>query len=179
MEKEINHTDNIQKLIEIIKKHGMNNNTYDKIALMFTESKYLDTNIDLCVKLLGEFVHYKDKILYVNEIKNFLKLHNIELFNSYGHKFENIAGCKNVFGFEMDNAENFKLPNSENDEIDDIKEKKNKKYSKPKRLKIVKRIKSEAKMAAIEQFHKNIEKRADKKKKRAEFDALIRKENGF
>ena len=154
-----------------LKKNGMNEDLYCKIAEEFSTFANLPTGYVL--EVLSYFVSYKKKKLYVNEIRNYLKDHSKELFNEYGNRFINSPGCFQVFGIQQENTI---IPSFKEEAKIEVKDPKmyNDQNRKPRKNNSVKKA---AKKASADKFKMNIQRRKDKEREKDEIYRLIRKQD--
>lgn len=163
--------DQLQKILNYLKTNEMNSELYQKIAEEF--SCFINCPSNQILEMISYFLRYRGKSLYVNEIRNYLKIHSEKLFIEYGNKFKTSPGCFEVFGI---NSESIIIPSfKENIEQEPPKEKE---YSdSSKRKKRNNSVKREARKASAEKFKKNIQRRREKESKRDEIEKLIRKQD--
>lgn len=162
-----------ESILAHIERHGMDHTAYKKIALGFTQ----DT--DGCAtpvlrKVLRHYVGFRDAPLYVNEIKNFLAATDPALFREYGSLFISTAGCLPVFGIGPANAPRPHVPCTSEDE----EPPREKNYARKKKRREKNVIKKQARATAVARHMERIGKKAEKKAKRAEFEEMVRRENG-
>ncbi|ELA42464.1 uncharacterized protein VICG_00563 [Vittaforma corneae ATCC 50505] len=134
-------------LLNQITNDGMDRSLYEKIACEFTNFKNIPSSYLL--SLLKHFVRFEDEPLYVNEIRNYLKENDHELFIEYGNKFKNCKGCFEVFGIQPENLKEYDFVKVEREK----KECNEKVYSNLKdRRNGDRKIKKQAKLLAAEKI---------------------------
>lgn len=154
-----------------LKQEGMDRDLYEKIANEFGKMQEIPSVY--LIELLRDFVSFQGEALYVNEIKNFLKEVDHELFIEYGRRFRNCKGCYEVFGIEPENVVeyNFKIESK-------VEEPKVKNYKNiKKKFKSDRKIKRHARMLAIEKQKEKTVIKEEKRKQRDKLDELMRKED--
>lgn len=157
--------------LELIKKNGMTTEIYEKIAHEFESIEHLSTPALLC--LLRYFVEFDCTPLYVNEIKNYLKEYDNELFMKYGSKFKNCKGCQEIFGIETTAVKEYDF-----NIVKSIEEPKPKSFDKFRnKHRKDRQIKRKSKNEAAERYKKKLSERNDKKKKRSEIEDLLKKQD--
>lgn len=154
-----------------ISQKGMNKNHYERIATEF--SSFQSVPPAYLLSLLRHFVKFEDCLLYTNEIKNYLRENDTELFLEYGNRFRNCRGCLEVFGIVPVNQKKYDFVIVPEDKREPVKMSINKKERKTEdRL-----IKKRAKEIAADKYKKKIEKNNEKKRKQDEIQRLIRKQD--
>lgn len=157
---------------EEIKRNGMSKEIYGRIAIAFQDSDTYD-HPDLLLEILEHFVSFQDELIYVNEIRNFLKENSPALFKEYGFRFVHCKGCLEVFGIEPVDvvSYDFKVEKA-------VEEKKAKKYDAPSRRKRVRNsIKRQARIQAASNFKVKLNEKRERKRKEKEINDMIRKQN--
>lgn len=161
----------ILALWEQATNEGMNKKLYKKIAHGFSDFRNMPSSYLLT--LLRVFVNFDGELLYVNEIRNYLKENDQKLFLEYGSKFRNCRGCFEVFGIHPENIKeyDFKIE-------DDLDETRSKVYKNPERkADYDKKIRKQARKQAAENYKARLERMNQNKKKKEEIDRLIRKQD--
>lgn len=157
--------------LETIKENGMTKELYERIANEFESIQYLASAAVLY--LLKHFVEFNFTPIYVNEIKDYLKELNEELFIEYGRKFRECRGCQEVFGIETSAIKKYDFT-----VVKPREEPKTKSYDRPRNRSTKNRqIKRKAKNEAAERYKKKLSERNNKKRKRNELEDLIRKQD--
>lgn len=164
-------------LLSQIASDGMSRSLYEKIACEFTNFQSIPSSYLL--SLLKHFVRFEDEPLYVNEIRNYLKENDHELFVEYGNRFKNCKGCFEVFGIQPENLKEYNFLRE--CDLSTGKEKEGsseKMYANFKdRKNNDRKIKKQAKLLAAERYKERLERLSEKKKKKEELEQLIRKQD--
>jgi len=155
-----------------ISTHGMNRKLYEKIASFFMgnmpeHSKVLDD-------ILKHFVVAKDRPIYVNEIRNYLKSYNKGLFREYGNRFTASKGCFEVFGVQPTKEKDYDFRVEKESKKDKAKEYNTKPRNRKKAKNI---IKAEAKAKAVATHKTEQEEKLERKKKKEEAYEKLRKQD--
>lgn len=156
---------------------------YAKIAYAFTRnSKHVSVN--MLSSLLKLFVGATvPEPIYVNEIKDFLKIHNTRLYNRYASLFSFNIGSEAVFGIVPDKDAGCPVldealeEHRQAEEAEERPLKTEKSYRKVNRKKHKNTIRKNARQAAEEEQRRRIVRKRENRTKREEFKALVRKEN--
>lgn len=173
-----------ESILNTLRRNGIDGTQYRKIGDAFTRD-IMHVSPKILNEILEYFIEYKKDKLYVNEIKSFLEKNNKELFIKYGRIFESNRGVKVVFGLEQngddfaehvinDYAVNNYVTNADNKHVE---EKNNIKIPRPRKNRAKNDIRKAAKAAAIQKQYKKVERNAEKKKRRSEYEEMIRKQN--
>ncbi|KAI5176571.1 hypothetical protein PAEPH01_2369 [Pancytospora epiphaga] len=175
----IGSSEYFSELKSYISTHGIDTETYKKIAIGFTKTSF-DCSKALLLDILGFYIKYEESPLYVNEIQNFLKENDKRLYEAYGKLFVGVPGCKEVFGIDVPGC-----PEMWPEVVAPVapqsgKESRNasKRFDKPRKRREKNLIKKQAIAEATARHRQNIEKKADKRRRRAEFEKLAKYENG-
>lgn len=153
-----------------IRRHGMSRDTYRRIADAF-QSPCTSVSPELLLSVLEHFVRFQDDLLYVNEIRNFLRESSPSLFREYGHRFVRCRGCLEVFGIEPVGVvdHDFKVGRMEERE-------KTKEYGK-RRRRAKNSIKRQARARAALSFKKRLDEKRERRRKSEEINEMIRRQN--
>lgn len=167
-----------ENLLEELGQKPLDDALYMKTAHIFTRNLQSVPVSTLC-EILAYFVERTENPIYINEIKELLRIHNKELFEKYAAVFSFNIGVLSVFGVEAridagcpvldDIMEEFSLENK-------ISQPKNSSKYKKRRSKNI--IRKQAKQAAIEAHNKRYDRKAEKKARRADYEAIVKKDNG-
>lgn len=82
-----------------VQRVGVDSRTYERIAEVFARGTAVPD--DAAAILLASFVSAKYEPIYVNEIKDRLKMIDASLYEQYAYKFADCAGCALVFGLDI------------------------------------------------------------------------------
>lgn len=168
---EIEENQKFLSLYNQIITNGMNEELYMKTANEFIN--FIHVPSPYLITVLKYFIRFKDDLLYVNEIRNYLKENSNDLFLEYGNKFKNCKGCFEVFGIEPKEVKeyDFKVKKTEvSPKEKKYEDRKTRKYDNRK-------IKKQAQQIAIEKHKNRKEQLTEKKKKKEELERLIRKQD--
>ena len=161
----------LTEILNTLRKKGIDSKMYIQIIENF--SHFLECPSYDVLEMLTYIVSFKENPFYVNEIRNYLKIHSEQLFLEYGNRFITSPGCFEVFGIQSQNIsvpsfrEEVKEEMIKTKEYSDAKNKKKKNNS----------LKKASKQAAAEKFKKNLRNRREKQKHREEIERLIRKQD--
>lgn len=156
-------------LDEKLRRDGMSRETYRRTADAFLS---LDAPVSpkLLLCILEHFVRFQGDLLYVNEIRNFLKENSPSLFKEYGRRFASCKGCFDVFGVESVDVVDYDF------KVKMTEERKIKEYGGRKR-RARNSIKRQAKAHAALNFKKRLDEKRERRKKNEEINEMIRRQN--
>lgn len=163
-----------------INEHGLDAGTYRDIAVGFSHVSER-CSAHLLLSILRPFMDYPESPLYVNEIRSFLRENDKTLHETYGRLFAGVPGCEEVFGIESSGGPALwpaVAPPSAPQEDRTARNGAAKPFSRQRKRRPKNSIKKQAKAAAVSRHLHQVEKRAEKKQRRAEFERLARRENG-
>lgn len=159
-----------------IKRHGMDADTYRHVSSAFAGDTS-STPSPVLREVLQHYVGYDESPVYVNEIRNFLRENDPALLEAYGRLFIRNTGCMAVFGIEPRDAVDFCFVEDAGDGAAEAAPKA-KVFCDKRKARMKNKIRQQAKAAAIEKHMQRQEKKTEKKAKRADYEALVRRENG-
>jgi len=159
-----------------ISTNGMDRKLYESVASKF--SGFHNIPPAYLLRLLRYFVNFGDgDPLYTNEIKNYLRENDQELFLEYGNRFRNCRGCFEVFGIQPESTKEYDFRVDQRP-ASDGKAPEGKSYNgRKERGYGHRKIKRQARLQAAEKHKERIEHDNEKRKKREEIDRLIRKQD--
>jgi hypothetical protein len=92
----------VEKLNTFIKRSNVSKDDFDRFSLCLTLPIGGGLEPSFLFPLYKYFIESEYQPIYINEVKETLRKHNIEMYNQYVSQFDRISGCIEAFGITSD-----------------------------------------------------------------------------